>query len=218
MLKPNCRNSKTGMLVRRIPLSRRSHITGFQPLHTGITQHESALERDFVTLVAFADATASVQCQPLTISFIENRQQRRYTPDFLVRWGDGRMEVVEVKYWVDLRTNWERLKSAFEVGRQWAQENGGTFRLATERNIRGRQLEHAKRLLPLRAAPLDRTAAAAAVHIAQSLPEPTFGRIVEDLGGDRAEALATVWRLIARGGLRVDLSKAIGMDAPVLPP
>jgi len=35
--------------MRRIPLSRRSHITGFQTLPvSGLTEHESALERDLV--------------------------------------------------------------------------------------------------------------------------------------------------------------------------
>jgi len=34
--------------LRRIPLSGRSHIIGFQPLATVTTVHESALERDFV--------------------------------------------------------------------------------------------------------------------------------------------------------------------------
>jgi hypothetical protein len=38
------------MALRCIPLSRRSHIIGVQPLATGIVEHESALERDFVTL------------------------------------------------------------------------------------------------------------------------------------------------------------------------
>ncbi|TEJ80635.1 hypothetical protein IPC609_07620, partial [Pseudomonas aeruginosa] len=34
--------------MRRIPLSRRSHITGFQPVRHKAVEHESALERDFV--------------------------------------------------------------------------------------------------------------------------------------------------------------------------
>lgn len=203
--------------MRRIPVSRRSHITGFQPLSTGTAQHESALERDFVTLVVFADEAASVQSQPLTVLFREHGVARRYTPDFLVRWSDGRMEVVEVKYRADLRANWTRLAPAFAAARQWARENGGRFRLATERSIRGPQLEHARRLLPLRAAPLDRNVAAAALRLAQSMPEPTFGRIVNALGGDRGAALATVWRMIARGELRVDFSKPVGMDTSVRP-
>jgi hypothetical protein len=36
--------SKTELTFRRIPLSRRSDIPGFQPLAAGIVEHESALE------------------------------------------------------------------------------------------------------------------------------------------------------------------------------
>jgi hypothetical protein len=37
----------------RTILSRRSHIIGIQPLTTGTAAHESALERDFVTITTF---------------------------------------------------------------------------------------------------------------------------------------------------------------------
>ena len=46
--------------MRRIPLSRRSHITGFQPLPTGTAEHESALERDFVARTSLLDPAASI--------------------------------------------------------------------------------------------------------------------------------------------------------------
>jgi hypothetical protein len=55
--------------LRRIPLSRRSHIIGFQPLPTGTVEHESALERDFVVLSTFLDPHAVITAQPITITF-----------------------------------------------------------------------------------------------------------------------------------------------------
>ena len=64
--------------LRRIPLSRRSHVIGFQPFSTGITEHESALERDFVTLTRFLDAGATVTSQPTTIRFQHAGDRRRY--------------------------------------------------------------------------------------------------------------------------------------------
>lgn len=83
--------------MRRIPLSRRSHITGFQTLPiSGLTEHESALERDFAALTTFRDAAARIISQPITVSFREGPTPRRYTPDFLVHWSDGRSELVEV--------------------------------------------------------------------------------------------------------------------------
>jgi hypothetical protein len=94
--------------ARRIPLSRRSHIIGFQCTPGGVTAHESALERDFVTLSSFVDAAATIRSQPVTIVFEDRGCRRRYTPDYLVRDASG-VELVEVKYQKDLQANWERL-------------------------------------------------------------------------------------------------------------
>jgi hypothetical protein len=55
--------------ARQIPLSHRSHIIGFQPLANGTAAHESTLERDFVTLTSFADPTAIIVSQPITLHF-----------------------------------------------------------------------------------------------------------------------------------------------------
>ncbi len=198
--------------MRRIPLSRRSHIIGFQPLATGIVEHESALERDFVTLTSFLDAGASITSQPITLSFRDAGRARRYTPDFLVRWSDQRTELIEVKYQADLNANQERLQPAFVVACAWAKEHGASFRTATEHDIRGPALKNAQRLLPLRDTPLDAEWAARVLAITRSLEAPTFGDVLEELRADRSAALATLWRLIARGTLRVDLSAPIGFD------
>lgn len=81
--------------MRRIPLSRRSHIIGFQPLATGTTEHESALERDLVTLTSFLYLDVSITSQPITLSFRDGATARRYTPDILVRRPAGLAELVE---------------------------------------------------------------------------------------------------------------------------
>src|SRR5215469_16153719 len=78
--------------------SRRSHVTGFQALTTGVAEHESALEWDFVTLISFADAGAVVTAQPITIWFEHEGRRRRYTPDFRVDWTEGGIDIVEIKY------------------------------------------------------------------------------------------------------------------------
>ena len=46
--------------MRRIPLSRRSHVTGYGCFGSGAIEHESALERDFVILTSFADPDAVI--------------------------------------------------------------------------------------------------------------------------------------------------------------
>jgi len=46
--------------MRRIPLSRRSHITGFRPVDGEAVEHERSLERDFVLPVNFLDAVSAI--------------------------------------------------------------------------------------------------------------------------------------------------------------
>lgn len=203
--------------LRHIPLSRRSHVTGFQALATGIAEHESALERDFVTLTSFMDAGAIVTAQPVTIRFEDEGRQRRYTPDFRVGWSDGRADIVEIKYRTDLRAGWNRFRPAFAAARNWAGNNGARFRIATERGIRGPRLEAAKRLLPLRSAPVDEVLAKRAIEYARA-SAISFGHLVDMLPASREAGLAVLWRLIARGTLVVDLTMPITIDTRVTVP
>jgi hypothetical protein len=198
--------------LRRIPLSRRSHVTGFRPLDGEAVEHESALERDFVLLTRFLDPSAAITAQPITISFESEGRSRRYTPDFRVASSRG-SELIEIKYRADLRAQWSRLRPAFEATRK----TGERFRIVTESAIRGPLLDNARRLLPLRAAPLDPAVADRAMAAARSLPAPTFGAVVSAAAEDRAQALGAVWRLIARGLLLVDLTKPVLLDSVVRP-
>lgn len=197
--------------MRRVPLSYRSHVTGFNAVPTGMAEHESALERDFVTLSSFADPDAKITSQPVTIRFEHDGERRRYTPDFLVEWGDGRSELVEIKYWAELRAEWKRLRPAFAAGRRWIRERDGSFRIATDRTVRCPALDAAKRLLPLRGATLDPDLAETTLAMVQTLREPTFHELVDAVPAAREEALGVIWRMIARGMLRIDIS------APIVP-
>ncbi len=204
--------------MRRIPLSRRSHVIGFQPLASGIAEHESALERDFVTLASFLDPNAHILAQPVTISFRDGLKARRYTPDFLVRRGSLTKDFVEVKYRCDLLANRERLEPAFTAMRAWAAARDGTFSIVTEDRIRGPTLENAKRLLPLRSAPLDAALVRVTLETVSRLEAPTINDTISAVPMPRPAALAVLWQLIARGLLCVDVSAPITPDTPVLLP
>lgn len=201
--------------ARRIPLSRRSDIIGFQWTPAGATAHESALERDFVTLTSFLNPAATIQSQPITISFEDRGCRRRYTPDYLVIDATDE-ELVEVKYASHLKANWRRLAPAFGAASAWTETRGGRFRIATESDIRGGLLENAKRLLPLRSMPVDVKTAMRALTHAHAVKGATFGQLVELLP-ERKLALATVWRLIARGELRPDLLVPITLNSVLYP-
>lgn len=203
--------------LRRIPLSHRSHVTGFQSLATGVTEHESALERDFVTLASFMDAGAVITAQPVTICFEHEGRQRRYTPDFRVIWSDGGTDIVEIKYRADLRAGWRRLRPAFAAARAWVRSNGAHFRIVTERGIRGPRLDTAKRLLPLRSAPVDMALAEWAVAHTRA-HAVSFGDLIAALPASHEASLAVIWRLIARGALIVDLTMPIAIETRVTAP
>jgi TnsA endonuclease N terminal len=204
--------------VRRIPLSRRSHVAGFQIVAASATEHESALERDFVTLATFTDASARIIPQPVTIPFRDGEVARRYTPDFLIHWSSGRSELVEVKYRADLYLHWEHLRPAFVAARAWAKAHDARFRIATDRSIRSPLLLNAKRLLPLRAAHLDPVVSIKICEAMATLSEPMLGTLVEAVQVERAEALGAIWRMIARGALRMELTTPISMNARVALP
>lgn len=195
--------------MRRIPLSRRSHITGFQPLTTGTVEHESALERDFVILSSFLDPHAVITAQPITIAYNVGAVVRRYTPDYFVAWSNGKREVIEVKYLSDLRANQEQFKERFAAMEDWARLRSAAFRVATERDIRGCALENAKRLLPLRTAPLDPEIAHSVMATVRGLVAPTFADVLTAAPADRPSVLAALWCLLARGSLYLDLTLPI---------
>ncbi|MEO8713648.1 MAG: Tn7 transposase TnsA N-terminal domain-containing protein [Acetobacteraceae bacterium] len=161
-----------------------------------------------MTLVSWRDPGAQVTAQPVTIGFRRGGRSRRYTPDFLVAWSGGTSDLVEIKYRHDLRADWPRLRPAFAAARSWAGAHAMRFRIATERGIRGPRLDAAKRLLPLRTAPIDTVLAEAAVARA-SIGPMAFGDLVDALPAARAAALAVVWRLVARGALVIDVSTPI---------
>jgi hypothetical protein len=204
--------------LRRIPLSRRSHVIGFQPLASGTAEHESALERDFVTLASFLDPNAHILAQPVTISFRDGLKSRRYTPDFLVRYSNLTKAFIEVKYRCDLLANRERLEPAFTAMRAWAVARDATFDVVTDDRIRGPTLENAKHLLPLRVAPLDAALAEVTLKTVSRLEAPTLSDTISTVPMRRPAALAVLWQLIARGLLRVDVSAPITPDTPVLLP
>lgn len=199
--------------MRRIPLSRRSHVTGFGSFEAGVVvEHESALERDFALLASFVDPDAAIVSQPMTIRFATDDSPRRYTPDFGVKWSDGRYELVEVKYRADLRLNWPSLRPGFAAARDAAREVNGRFRIVTESAIRCPRLDNARRLLPLRKAPLDAGLAETARTLVMRLGAPTLRETVTAMPCDRVVALGAVWRLMARGDLVFDPRLAVGFD------
>lgn len=160
-----------------------------------------------MTLSSFRDAGAVLTAQPVTIRFEHEGRRRRYTPDFRVAWSDGVIDIVEIKYRIDLRANWYHLRPAFAAARAWAGAQGARFRVVTERGIRGSALDAAKRLLPLRSAPVDATlgrwiAGARAHQSRKAVMAQALTMVGVSLNTDEAYAVLRVHRRAGRGRRR----------------
>lgn len=113
---------------------------------------ESTLERDFLIRADADTSVTEIISQPFTLRFTDaNGQQRRYTPDYLVR--DERPPaggwIIEIKYRADLVENCHRLLPGFVAARIYAVQHGMRFTVLTEKHIRSAgfvQAQEARRL------------------------------------------------------------------------
>lgn len=208
------------MPTRKIPLSYRGHVTGRQSLAPGMESvwHESALERDFVTLSRFDPTVLSVEHQPVTFRWRgADGRRRRYTPDYRVVRVTG-VDLVEVKHRADLKAEWDALRPAFEVARKWAMPQGIRFRIVTESAIRTPRLENAKRLLPRAGDQIDCTVARKVTDALSSGRAMPFSKLVDAVSGastPKAVVLGAVWAMIANKTLSADMDKPIDGNTPL---
>ena len=91
------------MSSRNIPLNHQN-VTGYKSSLKAVSQYvESTLEADFLMLLDFDCAVVNFETQPLTISYKGNEgESRRYTPDVLVHYKNGKKILYEVKHRGDL--------------------------------------------------------------------------------------------------------------------
>lgn len=207
------------MPVRFIPLSHRSHVIGRQPLAPGMRPiaHESSLERDFVLLCRFDPDVVMVEEQPVIIKWTDaTGRKRRYTPDYrVVR--HSSVEIVEVKYRMDLKANWSVLRPVFAAARDWTSHQGMQFRIVTDHGIRGPRLANARRLVPRLHDPLDPAIRGRILDVLAG-QEGTFLDVVAATTGPempQTAVLTTLWGMIARREVLTDLNREITGSSPL---
>lgn len=121
--------------VRR--LSHRKHgLNGLFPsLKTGrMVWFESFLERDFIYWLEFEPSVITFAEQPFTLEYPHLGKTRRYTPDFHVRYAPKRDVLVECKPTAFVETEENQLK--FRAAEAWCAEQGWSFRVVTEADVR----------------------------------------------------------------------------------
>jgi len=180
---------------------------------------ESALERDLATLLEFDDSVLTFETQPIELNYKRGNRDCRGVPDFLVTYHEhvGRRPLLcDVKYREELFNKWKDLKPRLVAAKRHAAANDWDYKLLTEVEIRTPFLRNARFLLPYqRCAPdprhtefLLRTLRAMETASARALLEACC----EDTW-NRAQLIPTLWCLIGRGNIGVDLDEPITMES-----
>ncbi len=211
------------MPVRKIPKNYRN-VTGraASDKAEGTAAFESTLERDFITLLEFSPQVKGFEVQPVTINWIDDKGlSRHYTPDVLVHYFTAGMlpELVEVKYRQDLERYWIELKPRLKAGVRFARTQGWRFKIMSELEIRTPLLNNARFLLPfLRNGPQSEANMELLYsrlrQLGPSTPQSLTTAIFQD-EWHRAQLIPTLWYLIAKRIISVDLDQPVTMTSNI---
>lgn len=208
------------MPVRKIKKNYRN-VTGVcaSAKAVGDAEFESTLERDFLRLLEFSPDVAMFEVQPVTITWgDESADERTYTPDVWVVFHDeiGRQPwLCEVKYRSDLKKFWPVLRPKFRQAIRYARQRGWRFRLITEVEIRGQELEAAKFLLPFRRRVIPAEKSAQILTLIDKLKEASVSDLLQGIDSEpliQAEWLPVIWHLVARFEIGADLLSPLSMS------
>lgn len=209
--------------VRNV-LSNRRVITGFVTVpDVGPVHYEGSLERDFLEVQDFHRRAIYIGAQPLRLLFREE-EHRQYTADFLVKHRprpDGHAPsptLYEVKYLADLKEKWKDLRPGLRRAVLLCKERGWRFRIATERSIRGPRFNQIKFLRSFLDRP-DRDCIGQILYEQMKvLKVSTPAELLAACFGNRdrrLEAVGILWKLVADGRIRIDLTQPLNMETRI---
>jgi len=211
------------MSSRKIPRNH-LHLTGLiaSPKNPTQAAFEGTLERDFYILLDFRDDVLRFEAQPLTLKYVDAKGVvRPYTPDTLVTFRPDPVTgkkpakwLVEVKDRESIRKNWPAIKRKYRAARRLAKERGWRFSFMTEKEIRTPFLDNAKFLRSYRLRTPDLALREAILAALGTHREACVDELLAGLGLDplkRAEAIATLWALVALGEIDCDLDAPLTM-------
>jgi len=196
----------------------------------GMGAFESALERDFFTLLEFDRRVLAWYPQPVTfpVPAASDRRASKYTPDVAVEYSEApggsdvhRVELCEVKYREELARDWRMLKPRFKAGRAYARERGWTFRIYTDREIRTPRLENARFFLSYVGRGTDEMDIARLEFTLETLGVATPNRLFEMArvtSDEKGRMLAVLWHAIAIGRIAMDFDQPLTMHTLLWPP
>lgn len=208
--------------TRRITQSHLS-ITGKKPSKkTGNTHRfESALERDYITLLEFDDQVDYYVEQPFTIRYLHTGKSRIYTPDFFVQYKPStgtKPLLCEIKYKADLQRHEKEYRPKFTAATQFAFENGYQFRVIAEDEIRTDYLRNAVFLSRYMHGEINTAHASLLVAKLSGLKEASPEVLINRCNGSinyKGELLYTLWQLIAKKQFGCELNIPLTMNSKI---
>lgn len=207
--------------VRPLKLARRS-LSGRVALAAGGTAgFESSLERDWLLALDFDWRVIALQEQPYSLNYSHEGQRRRYTPDVLATFKEGRREwtvVYEVKPHEDLRANWARYRPRFKAAVSDCRSKGWQFRIVTEKAIRSPYVKNVKFLRRYRNLPEQQMHNQALLYTMRALGDTTPQALLAATWADRERMMAAIpelWRLVAMRRIGVDLLVPLTMASTI---
>lgn len=203
--------------VRKIRTSNRS-ITGRRPSTKTAVSHqtESALERDYLTLLEHDESVSDYGVQPLTIHYDINGVAARYTPDVLVHYYPEfkrKPTLVEVKYESELFEKRDFYAARFKAADEYARQNGYEFRITTDKMIRTEYLWNIKFLSGyLKTSIEEQYELLVREHFTDSHKLTPLDLAKDGDDHTRGRLLYTVWQMLANKKLACDLSQILTMQ------
>ncbi len=211
------------MPARKVPKNYRN-VTGIVAASKaeGAAEFESTLERDLLILLEFSPGVERFEVQPVSLTWHDGTEERRYTPDVLVHFKrTGRTPATavlyEVKYRDDLREGWQEFRPRFRAATRFARGQGWRFKLITDREIRTTYLVNARFLLPyVRQGPPSEADMNLLDVTLENLREANVEQLLQAACQDqwnRARLLPAVWYLVGTFYLGVDLHRPLTMHS-----
>ncbi len=185
---------------------------------------ESALERDFATVLEFSADVESYETQPVRVDYRASSGRRTSGyPDFLVKFrpGGGPPLLCDIKYRSELFARWKALKPRLKAARLFARDQGWDYCLKTEVEIRGTFLENARFLLPFARCAADPVHTEILIKMLAQLETTTVQGLLVACCQDewnRAVLIPTLWCLVGQRGIGIDFDQPVGLNSVIWNP
>lgn len=184
-----------------------------------LISYESKLERDFLYFFELNNFVLKIVEQPFTVEYMIEQRTYRYTPDFYLKTPAGYKDiVVEVKYHNELRRIFPESKRKYRAAQEYLKDSNTEFYLYTDRcqYIQSEEYKfNIHFLLNYNTLPNND------FQSIQTLFYPfiTIEKLLHIYSDDKykqLDLLNSIWTMIRRNILRVDLFEKLTLDTPLL--